>query len=335
MRFLDFLKDRIYFLIFNFSFLIFTIFVIVFSPLDEIRFDTITYITIANLIFLSSYLVISYIKKIRFLKLLVNRVYHNDFQEASIFKMNNEEKNYIELFRTYHREAEDIINKSNNKFQENKRIMDMWTHDIKMPISIIKLIIDGNDNPYFEQTLKEIDNEITRIENSIEILLHLSRLDDFHNDFLVQNVELDKVLKEIIRKYSKWFISKEIKLSLNNVDYVCLSDKKWLTFILDQIISNALKYTDVKDSISIIGEEKDKSFNLIIKDTGCGIKREDINRIFEKGFTGTNGRNNTKSTGLGLYIAKELCNKLDHGLKVDSTYNEFTEFIIIFKKKFH
>ncbi|WP_250859224.1 sensor histidine kinase [Oceanirhabdus seepicola] len=258
----------------------------------------------------------------------------NNLNKVSLFKINNEEKQCLKLIKTYKKQTEDIINNTTDKFKENKEFMDIWVHDIKMPISILKIIIERNQVPECEKLLDKIDDEVTRIENSVERVLYLSRLESFHKDFLIQEVNLEKVVREIIRKYSKYFIANKIKLSLENVNYYALSDKKWLLFIFDQIISNALKYTESDDSISIIGEKTDNTFKVIIKDTGCGIKKEDLDRIFEKGFTGSRGRNMMKSTGLGLYLAKELCNKLGHHIHVHSKYNEYTEFIIVFKENY-
>ncbi|HAK43167.1 MAG TPA: sensor histidine kinase [Clostridium sp.] len=332
MRFIDFLKDRFELFIFNFSFLAFVILVIIFSPLDIILFDTISYIIIVDLIFLSFYICISYYRKNKFFNLLSEGINIDRISTINLFKLTNEEKIYVKFLKDYQEQWEDYINEIRNNFQGNTEIMDMWVHDIKIPISILKLIIDRNEDSYHEQLLDKIDNEVMRIENSVERVLYLSRLEDFHNDFLIKEVQLEKILREIIRRYSKYFISKKIKLILNNIDYVCLSDKKWLSFIFDQLINNALKYTESGGSISITGEKKDNSFIVIIRDTGCGIKKEDLNRIFNKGFTGNNGRNNAKSTGLGLYLVKELCNKLEHDIVVNSIYNEYTEFIVIFKQ---
>lgn len=332
MRFIDFIKDKFELFIFNFSFLAFVILVIIFSPLDIILLDTISYIVIVNLIFLSFYICISYYKKNGFFHSLIEGININRFNDINLFKLTNEEKIYVKLLKNYQEQWEDSMNKISNNFQRNTEIMDMWVHDIKIPISILKLIIERNEDPSCEQLLDKIDNEVMRIENSVERVLYLSRLEDFHNDFLIQEVQLEKMLREIIRRYSKYFISKKIKLNLDNLDFICLSDKKWLSFIFDQLINNALKYTESEGSISITGEKEDNSLIVIIRDTGCGIKKEDLNRIFNKGFTGNNGRNNAKSTGLGLYLVKELCNKLEHNIIVNSIYNEYTEFIIVFQQ---
>lgn len=331
MNFIDFLKDKIGLLVFNFIFLFFTVLVVIFSPIDESLVSSIIYIIIINIVLLALYLSISYFRKSRLLNVLKDDINSNSFREITLLNPNNEESIYLDIIKQYEEKFELILNENDNKFEENKSIMNMWVHDIKMPISIIKLIIEQNEAPTFENTLDEIDNEIMRIENAVERVLYFSRLENFHRDFLVQEVNIEKIVREVIRKYSKYFIANKIKLQLDNLDYTILSDKKWLIFIFDQLIGNSLKYTDKNASLSIFSELNNDNFiEVHIKDDGCGIKKEDLSRIFEKGFTGNNGRNNAKSTGLGLFLVKKLCDKLEHKVEVKSIYGEFSEFIIHF-----
>lgn len=326
MNFKDFLKDKKGLLLFNFTFLFLTILVILLSPIKNDLFDTVIYICILNVSLLIFYLLVSFIRKCKFINLLNEGLDSNNIEHISIFNTSIEESIYLNLINDYRLKCEEIIDINSNKSIENKEIMEMWVHDIKMPIAIIKLIIEQNTNPYFEKTLDEIDNEVMRIENSVERVLYLSRLEDFHKDFLVQEVNLQSTIREVIKKYSKYFISNKIILTLDNIDYTILSDKKWISFILDQLIGNALKYTPTNGSISIIGYTNSNYIIIKIKDTGFGIKKEDLSRIFNKGFTGNNGRYNSKSTGLGLYLVKELCVKLNHEISVNSVYKKYTEF---------
>ncbi|MFL8674130.1 HAMP domain-containing histidine kinase [Clostridioides sp. GD02404] len=237
----------------------------------------------------------------------------------------------MNTIKNYQYKCNKIINNNVKKFEENKEIMSMWVHDIKMPIAIIKLTLEQNEDLIDEKISNDIDNEIFRIENSVEKILYLSKLEDFHKDFLIQEVNIEKIIRDIIRKYSKYFISKKIILGLNNLNFKVLSDEKWLYFIFEQLLSNSLKYSSLGDNISIYCKTTKNYLQLRVEDTGCGIKKEDLNRIFNKGFTGNNGRNNAKSTGLGLYLAKELCDKLGHKIDVDSEYNQYTKFTITFK----
>lgn len=331
MSFKDFLKDKLGFLIYNFTFLIFTITVILFSPVDIFLTDTILYILIINVVFLLLYLLISYIKKNKFLNNIKNDIAQINSHDIELIKCKNEEKIYLNTIKNYQYKCNKIINNNVKKFEENKEIMSMWVHDIKMPIAIIKLTLEQNEDLIDEKISNDIDNEIFRIENSVEKILYLSKLEDFHKDFLIQEVNIEKIIRDIIRKYSKYFISKKIILGLNNLNFKVLSDEKWLYFIFEQLLSNSLKYSSLGDNISIYCKTTKNYLQLRVEDTGCGIKKEDLNRIFNKGFTGNNGRNNAKSTGLGLYLAKELCDKLGHKIDVDSEYNQYTKFTITFK----
>ncbi|KPI52567.1 histidine kinase [Clostridioides difficile] len=331
MSFKDFLKDKLGFLIYNFTFLIFTITVILFSPVEIFLTDTILYILIINVVFLLLYLLISYIKKNKFLNNIKNDIAQINSHDIELIKCKNEEKIYLNTIKNYQYKCNKIINNNVKKFEENKEIMSMWVHDIKMPIAIIKLTLEQNEDLIDEKISNDIDNEIFRIENSVEKILYLSKLEDFHKDFLIQEVNIEKIIRDIIRKYSKYFISKKIILGLNNLNFKVLSDEKWLYFIFEQLLSNSLKYSSLGDNISIYCKTTKNYLQLRVEDTGCGIKKEDLNRIFNKGFTGNNGRNNAKSTGLGLYLAKELCDKLGHKIDVDSEYNQYTKFTITFK----
>ncbi|MCI9975833.1 MULTISPECIES: HAMP domain-containing histidine kinase [unclassified Clostridioides] len=331
MSFKDFLKDKLGFLIYNFTFLIFTIAVILFSPVEIFLTDTILYILIINVVFLLLYLLISYIKKNKFLNNIKNDIAQINSHDIELIKCKNEEKIYLNTIKNYQYKCNKIINNNVKKFEENKEIMSMWIHDIKMPIAIIKLTLEQNEDLIDEKISNDIDNEIFRIENSVEKILYLSKLEDFHKDFLIQEVNIEKIIRDIIRKYSKYFISKKIILGLNNLNFKVLSDEKWLYFIFEQLLSNSLKYSSLGDNISIYCKTTKNYLQLRVEDTGCGIKKEDLNRIFNKGFTGNNGRNNAKSTGLGLYLAKELCDKLGHKIDVDSEYNQYTKFTITFK----
>ena len=171
---------------------------------------------------------------------------------------------------------------------------------------------------------------MTQIVKYLELKTPLKKF-YIYKDFLIQEVNIEKIIRNIIKKYSKYFISKKIILDLNNLNFKVLSDEKWLYFIFEQLLSNSLKYSSLGDNISIYCKRTKNYLQLRVEDTGCGIKKEDLNRIFNKGFTGNNGRNNSKSTGLGLYLVKELCDKLGHKIDVDSEYNQYTKFTITFK----
>ncbi len=184
-----------------------------------------------------------------------------------------------------------------------------WAHQIKTPIAVMQMILQSEDT--LEH--KELLFELFRIEQYVEMVLSYLRLDSTTSDFLFKEYELDTIIKGCIRKYASQFIRKRIKLEYEGTDSFVLTDEKWLSFIIEQLLSNCIKYTD-KGRVTIKVND-----NIVsISDTGIGIASEDLPRVFEKGFTGYNGRANKKSTGLGLYLCKKTADKLSHKIYAES-----------------
>ncbi|MBP1761032.1 MAG: putative two-component sensor histidine kinase, partial [Firmicutes bacterium] len=169
----------------------------------------------------------------------------------------------------------------------------------------------------------------------VEQVLYYSKIDDFSKDYFVQELELQSIVNQVIKKHARTFIHKNIRIETDSTDMEVMSDKKWLLFILDQIISNSLKYTDQGGKIKIHAERDEREKRLIIMDNGIGIRPEDIDRVFDRGFTGFNGREFSKSTGIGLYLARRLARKLGHDISVESVYGEYTCLTIHFPKLGH
>ena len=167
----------------------------------------------------------------------------------------------------------------------------------------------------------------------LQQVLYYSRSDEVGKDYIIKKIDLGQVVRNVIKKNQRDFISKKISLQLGELDEFIYSDTKWIEFILNQIIGNAIKYSKGKDDkIKIESTKIDSSVVLTIEDNGVGIVEKDINRVFEKGFTGENGRKFGKSTGIGLYLCKKLCNKLGLGLEIQSKVNVGTKISIIFPK---
>jgi len=188
-----------------------------------------------------------------------------------------------------------------------------WTHQIKLPLAALRLLLQTEDFPQ----KKEISYQLARIEEYVEMVLGFVRTDAMSGDLLVEPVALDDIVRSSAKKHSLQFIRKEIALEYTSIKKEALTDAKWLGFVIDQIISNSLKYTK-SGHISITIEEGEP-FWLVIEDTGRGITPEDLPRIFEKGFTGYNGRNQQSSTGIGLYLCKRILDQLAHPIEIQST----------------
>lgn len=186
----------------------------------------------------------------------------------------------------------------------------LWVHQIKTPISALQLLLQSEDVK--EKT--RLENELFKIEQYVEMVLSYLRLGSDSTDYKIERYDLDGIVKQAIHKYAKLFIQKKLSLDYQQIQESVLTDEKWLLFVIEQILSNSLKYTKV-GGISIYMEENQV---LVIKDSGIGIASEDVPRVFENGFTGYNGRQEKKSTGLGLYLCKTIMKNLGHEIELTS-----------------
>lgn len=209
--------------------------------------------------------------------------------------------------------------KYRNERSESIDYYTTWVHQIKTPISVMSMILQGEDTDEH----RELSSELFRIEQYVEMILCYFRLDSNSSDFVFKQYNLDKIIRNSIRKFASQFVRKRIKLQYEPTDTTVLTDEKWLSFIIEQILSNAVKYTET-GKITITVQDK----ILQIHDTGIGIAPEDLPRIFEKNFTGYNGRANKKSTGLGLYLSKKASDKLSHKISVESTIGKGSIFYV-------
>jgi len=216
-------------------------------------------------------------------------------------------QNIIDILRKANTEN---ITRFENERKESIDYYTAWIHQIKTPISAMQMILHSEDTDEHRELL----GELFRIEQYAGMVLSYFRLDENSSDFVFKYYDIDKIIKKAVHRYAPQFIRKKIKLNYNPVSLYVLTDEKWLLFIIEQILSNAVKYTESGSVTIIVSPEK----ILRISDTGIGIAQEDIPRIFEKGFTGYNGRADSKSTGLGLYLCKKACDKLFHRICVES-----------------
>lgn len=210
------------------------------------------------------------------------------------------------------------------ELEELKEYYTTWGHQIKTPLAAMKLILEEYD-PSDQELLK---NQIFRVEESIQMMLAYIRMGEATKDFVFKNYDMDQIIKKSIRRYSSIFIRKNLSLEYDSRSIFWLTDEKWLSFVLDQILSNALKYTD-EGQIQIYWQKDD---SLIIQDSGVGIAPEDLPRVREFSFTGINGRNLSESTGIGLYLCQQILEQLGHSWEISSTLGKGTK-ISIYKKQ--
>lgn len=231
----------------------------------------------------------------------------------------------------YHKIIEKLYEELGKLAQENRQknidmvdYYSMWVHQIKTPIAAMNFLLDNE-----EVDQKNLQQELFKIERYVEMVLTYIRLDSISSDYVITKINLDEVVKDSVKKYATIFINKKIKLNYVSHETMVISDKKWLSFAFEQILGNSVKYTSAGGEITIETYEN----RLVIEDKGIGIKEEDLPRIFEKGFTGFNGRYEKKSSGLGLYLCKKTLDKLGHHIEISSKVGEGTRVEITFPKE--
>lgn len=225
------------------------------------------------------------------------------------------------------------VNKYKYMTEDYKEYIELWIHEIKIPIATSKMVIENNKNAI----TKSIDEELDKVENYIEQALFYARSNTVEKDYYIRKVVLKEIVNESIKKNKSSLIQEKISIDIHDLDIEVNTDNKWIVFILNQIIQNSIKYRRKENSaIEIYANQGKENVILYIKDNGIGIKQGEITRVFEKGFTGTNGRlSNKKSTGIGLYLCKKLCNKLGIGIELNSVQNEGTEVRLVFPQSSH
>lgn len=204
-----------------------------------------------------------------------------------------------------------VENEMQAKYTDMTEYYTMWAHQIKTPIAAMRLTLQNEDT----QQSRELAGNLQRIEQYVEMVMCYLRLDSRSTDFMIKKYDLDDIIRQAVRKFSSQFIRGKISLIYTPLNCTALTDEKWLLFVIEQVISNALKYTKA-GSIEIYLDEPKV---LCIRDTGIGIAAEDLPRIFEKGYTGYNGRSDKRASGIGLYLCKKICDKLGHNI---SAYSE-------------
>lgn len=229
------------------------------------------------------------------------------------------EMDYQELIRALNEDRKKLASSKDAAYYDMIEYYTIWVHQIKTPISAMRLLLQSEPS----EINGELGEQLFRIEQYVEMVLQYLRMQNMSNDLVIKRYSLDEIVKHAIRKYSKIFIRKKIRLDYEELGYQVLSDEKWLTFVIEQLLSNALKYTN-KGCISIY-MDKDMPDTLVIEDSGIGIDSSDLPRVFEKGYTGFNGRIDQKSTGIGLYLCRSILDKLSHTIKIETEAGKGTK----------
>ncbi len=332
MQFKEFIKDKI----FQISLLIFAILTIeIFLMMYKFAIFIKIYIPVIIVLTYLIGLLIEYLTKNKYYSninnildgledkyLITEIVKEADFIEGKILK---------DILRQTNKAMIENVNKYKYLQEDYKDYIELWIHEIKLPLATSKMIIENNKS----QVTEKMDDELDKIENYIEQALFYARSNNVEKDYYIKNIKLEEIVKESIKKCKNLLIDANTSINLHNLDAEVNTDNKWIVFILNQIIQNSVKYrkSNINLELEIYAKKQKENVVLYIKDNGIGIKESEIEKIFDKSFTGTNGRlSNKKSTGIGLYLCKNLCEKLGINIVATSVENEGTEISLIFPK---
>lgn len=234
------------------------------------------------------------------------------------------EEDYQNLIDILKRGYTGLSAENNRRLADTVSYYTVWVHQIKTPIAAMKLALQNEDAP----AARRLSNELFRIEQYVEMVLTYLRLNADSTDYLIKEYDLDKIIRRSVKKFAGEFIERKLTLSYTPAEAQIITDEKWLSFVIEQVLSNALKYTP-SGEISVYFE----SGRIVIKDTGIGIAPEDLPRIFENGYTGCNGRRDRQASGLGLYLCRQICENLGHKISAESAVGEGTTVLIDVSRK--
>ena len=288
----------------------------VFVYLYRIPIEVILYPFILTIVFVLIVLLFDYIKY----KEKVNKIIQicNDISSCYSVKINDKnifDEYYLDIINELLKENRKQVSQIQKKVSDINDYFSIWVHQIKTPIASMKLKIDNE-----QMDLLQLASDLNRIDHYVDLVLSFLKFDEEKIDLYFRKTDVDRIMRESLKKFSNDFIIKKIRLDYKLSKREVLTDEKWLSFVFDQLLSNALKYTD-KGTISIY---YDGDSCLCIKDSGIGIALADMERLFEKGFTGYNGRQYKKASGIGLYMCKRMCDKLNIAISIESIVNEYT-----------
>ncbi|MCH5297782.1 MAG: sensor histidine kinase [Ruminococcus sp.] len=303
------------------SFLLFSVILTVSFLLYRLPFEAVLYPTLLNIILGLVIIAVDY-SKVRKNLIELERIKKITADMiVSLPKVSYVyDSEYNEIINNLKTEVISIENETAEKYTDMIDYYSVWVHQIKTPISSMRLTLQNDDSALSRTIL----SDLFRIEQYVEMVLAFLRLDSDSSDYIFKEYSIDDIIRKSVRKFSSEFINRKISLQFEPCYFKFITDEKWLSFVIEQILSNALKYTR-KGSIKIYMIDSE---TLCIEDTGIGISSEDLPRIFERGYTGYNGRTDTNSSGLGLYLCKRICQNLSVGIKAESEFDKGTKILL-------
>ena len=230
------------------------------------------------------------------------------------------ECDYAELLHILCASIAELRTQKDAQYADMQDYYSLWVHQVKTPITAMKLMLQNENSASSARLQADLRRDLHRIEQYVDMALTFIRLESETTDYVIKEHELDSIIKSAVRSFAGEFISRHLRLDYSETGKKIVTDAKWFSFVLEQVLSNALKYTS-EGSISILVENDD---TLCIRDTGIGINPEDLPRVFENSYTGRNGRGERHSSGIGLYLCRRICHNLNHSIEIESRPNEGT-----------
>ena len=331
MKLSEYIKDKINYIL---ALFIYLIIISTYLKAINLTYSTIFIVLFITLTFFVLAFLISYYKTSKYLKnieTIMDKLPEKYLITEIWQKPRGAEKlAYYKILKRANKSMLENVTDIKEKQKDYKEYIESWVHEIKIPITSAKLLCENNKTVI----TNKIDEDIEEVNNYVEQALFYARMDQVSNDFMIREISLNEVIKNVLARNKKIMIQNNMKVELKDVNIKCYTDEKWLEFILNQIITNSIKYRNDNNAVvKITGIQNKENIILKIKDNGIGIKKSEIDRIFDKGFTGTNGRNQTKSTGIGLYLCKRLCEGIGMEIDANSKENEYTEIVIIIPRE--
>lgn len=328
MKLIEYIKEKFVFMVIN---IVMTLSGVVILKALKVDTYAIVFISILNLIGVFSCYIYDYFNRKKYYDNLFKNLDGLDkkYFIAEILESGDFiESNIIySVLEECTKSMKDEVADLKRNINDYKEYIETWVHEIKTPIASARLILE-NDEGYINKSVLE---EIEKVEGFIEQVLFYARSSTVERDYIIKKIPLKNSINSVIRKNANILIEKRVKIQLEDIEKKVYCDSKWIEFILQQIISNSVKYMDKDEKyIKISCLEKDKNIILKILDNGIGISEKSIEKVFEKGYTGENGRKYNNSTGMGLYLCKKLCLKLGLGISIKSKLGVGTEVTIVF-----
>lgn len=328
MKLIEYIKEKFVFMVIN---IVMTLSGVVILKALKVDTYAIVFISILNLIGVFSCYIYDYFNRKKYYDNLFKNLDGLDkkYFIAEILESGDFiESNIIySVLEECTKSMKDEVADLKRNINDYKEYIETWVHEIKTPIASARLILE-NDEGYINKSVLE---EIEKVEGFIEQVLFYARSSTVEKDYIIKKIPLKNSINSVIRKNANILIEKRVKIQLEDIEKKVYCDSKWIEFIMQQIISNSVKYMDKDEKyIKIRCLEKDKNIILKILDNGIGISEKSIEKVFEKGYTGENGRKYNNSTGMGLYLCKKLCLKLGLGISIKSKLGVGTEVTIVF-----